>query len=152
MFRVYSGFLCMPTLPFHIGKGKKTTRAVPFYGLEEEMPILLATICVRSPFLQKLSKRAPIFDYQLTVRFLRKQGFQHALAMLAGLITPPIIFANQLGFTGAQQNQMVRLLHSHPPTHQLTSLLAHPGRRLTHRLRNPLRRPNVPFPHPIHRS
>lgn len=32
---------------------------------------------------------------------------QHALAMLAGLITPPIIFAGQLGFDGGRQNQMV---------------------------------------------
>ncbi|SCZ88404.1 BZ3500_MvSof-1268-A1-R1_Chr10-2g02947 [Microbotryum saponariae] len=74
------GFLCMPTLPFAVGRGRKRrARAVPFYALDQEMPILLALIC----------------------------GFQHALAMLAGLVTPPIIFANQLGFNPAQQNQAV---------------------------------------------
>ncbi|KDE06871.1 hypothetical protein MVLG_02906 [Microbotryum lychnidis-dioicae p1A1 Lamole] len=74
------GFLCVPTLPFSAGRGRKRrARAVPFYALDQEMPILLALIC----------------------------GFQHALAMLAGLVTPPIIFANQLGFNPAQQNQAV---------------------------------------------
>ncbi|KAL8287462.1 hypothetical protein RQP46_003320 [Phenoliferia psychrophenolica] len=34
-------------------------------------------------------------------------GFQHALAMLAGLIAPPIIMAGELGFDSRQQNQMV---------------------------------------------
>ncbi|SCV73722.1 BQ2448_6152 [Microbotryum intermedium] len=74
------GFLCMPTLPFSVGRGRKRrAHAVPFYALDQEMPILLALLC----------------------------GFQHALAMLAGLVTPPIIFANQLGFNAAQQNQAV---------------------------------------------
>ncbi|GAA5903348.1 hypothetical protein JCM6882_008144 [Rhodosporidiobolus microsporus] len=60
--------------------GKKRSRhAAPFYALDEPMPILLAIIC----------------------------GAQHALSMLAGLITPPIIFASQLGFNAERQNQMV---------------------------------------------
>ena len=40
----------------------------PFYALESEIPLLVAITC----------------------------GLQHALAMLAGLITPPIIFASSL--------------------------------------------------------
>ncbi|KAI5476407.1 hypothetical protein MNV49_007785 [Pseudohyphozyma bogoriensis] len=64
------GYLCLPQLPFSFGKGKKKTKATPFYALEQEMPILLALVC----------------------------GLQHA---------PPIIFANQLGFDGGMQNQMV---------------------------------------------
>lgn len=40
----------------------------PFYGLESEIPLLVVITC----------------------------GLQHALAMLAGLITPPIIFASSL--------------------------------------------------------
>jgi uric acid-xanthine permease len=48
---------------------KKAKRAAPFFGLHDRMPVLLALL-------------------------LR---FQHALAMLAGVITPPIIIAGQGG-------------------------------------------------------
>lgn len=47
----------------------KTRRAAPFFGLNEHMPVLLALLL----------------------------GFQHALSMLAGIITPPIILAGQGG-------------------------------------------------------
>lgn len=58
-------FLFKPRLPFM----KKPTRAAPFFGLHDKMPILLGLLL----------------------------GFQHALAMLAGLITPPIILAGSGG-------------------------------------------------------
>lgn len=45
---------------------KKEKRAAPFFGVHDRMPVLLALLL----------------------------GFQHALAMLAGVITPPIILAN----------------------------------------------------------
>lgn len=61
-------WLCSPSLPFSIGKRKPRRRTPPFYALDSELPILLAIAC----------------------------GLQHALAMLAGLITPPIIFASAL--------------------------------------------------------
>lgn len=48
---------------------RKTKRAAPFFGLHEPMPLMLALLL----------------------------GFQHALAMLAGIITPPIIIAGQGG-------------------------------------------------------
>lgn len=48
---------------------KKERRAAPFFGLNDKMPLLLAIIL----------------------------GFQHALAMLAGVITPPIILAGAAG-------------------------------------------------------
>lgn len=48
---------------------KKPKRAAPFFGLHDKMPVLLALLL----------------------------GFQHALAMLAGVITPPIIIAGQGG-------------------------------------------------------
>ena len=51
-------FLFTPNLPFM----KKPTRAAPFFGLNDKMPVVLALIL----------------------------GFQHSLAMLAGIITPPI--------------------------------------------------------------
>jgi hypothetical protein len=45
----------MPTLPFGIpGRGPRNIRPTPFYGLEDDLPILVAMIC----------------------------GFQHSLAML----------------------------------------------------------------------
>ncbi|MCJ1368093.1 hypothetical protein MMC16_007232 [Acarospora aff. strigata] len=58
-------FLFKPNLPFM----RKSRRAAPFFGLNENMPVLLALLL----------------------------GFQHALAMLAGVITPPIIIAGQGG-------------------------------------------------------
>lgn len=48
---------------------KKTRRASPFFGLNDSMPIVLALLL----------------------------GFQHALAMLAGVMTPPIILSGQGG-------------------------------------------------------
>jgi NCS2 family nucleobase:cation symporter-2 len=45
---------------------RKERRAAPFFGLHDKMPVFLALLL----------------------------GFQHALAMLAGVITPPIILAN----------------------------------------------------------
>ncbi|KAI4204775.1 MAG: hypothetical protein LQ350_000841 [Teloschistes chrysophthalmus] len=48
---------------------QKSRRAAPFFGLNDKMPVLLALLL----------------------------GFQHALSMLAGIITPPIILAGQGG-------------------------------------------------------
>lgn len=48
---------------------KKTRQSAPFFGLNDKMPIILALLL----------------------------GFQHSLAMLAGIITPPIILAGQGG-------------------------------------------------------
>ncbi len=48
---------------------RRSRKAAPFFGLEDRMPVLLALLL----------------------------GFQHALAMLAGVITPPIIIAGQGG-------------------------------------------------------
>jgi len=58
-------WLCIPTIPF---LSKDRRRPPPFYGVDDELPLLLAIIA----------------------------GFQHCLAMLAGLITPPIIVGNAL--------------------------------------------------------
>jgi len=51
----------------------------PFYGLDEELPLILAI----------------------------SSGLQHALAMLAGLITPPIIFASSLNLDSATSSYMI---------------------------------------------
>lgn len=47
----------------------QSRRAAPFFGLNDKMPVLLALLL----------------------------GFQHALSMLAGIITPPIIVSGQAG-------------------------------------------------------
>ena len=72
-------WLCTPTLPFHFGKSKPRRRMPPFYALDSDLPLLLAMTC----------------------------GLQHALAMLAGLITPPIIFANALSLDAATGAYMI---------------------------------------------
>lgn len=48
---------------------KPVQQAAPFFGLNDKMPVLLALLL----------------------------GFQHALAMLAGVITPPLILSGQGG-------------------------------------------------------
>ncbi|KAH9868967.1 hypothetical protein J1614_008044 [Plenodomus biglobosus] len=58
---------------------KKERRAAPFFGLHDRMPVLLALLL----------------------------GFQHALAMLAGIITPPLILANAANLTQDQQRYLV---------------------------------------------
>ncbi|KAI5858768.1 permease family-domain-containing protein [Tricharina praecox] len=60
---------------------KKPRRASPFFGLNDHMPVVLALLL----------------------------GFQHALAMLAGVITPPILLSGAAGanFTIATQQYLV---------------------------------------------
>lgn len=58
-------FLFTPSIPFL----RKKVQAAPFFGLNDNIPVVLALLL----------------------------GFQHALAMLAGLITPPIILAGSAG-------------------------------------------------------
>ena len=78
-------WLCTPVLPFSL-PGRKSQSArrnrktgPPFYALESDLPVLLALAC----------------------------GLQHALAMLAGLITPPIIFASSLSLDAETSAYMI---------------------------------------------
>ncbi|KAK7053508.1 Xanthine/uracil permease [Favolaschia claudopus] len=71
-------WLCTPTLPFG-NQRKGQSRLPPFYALDAELPLLLAIT----------------------------SGLQHALAMLAGLITPPIIFASALSLDSATSAYMI---------------------------------------------
>ncbi|EJD01748.1 xanthine/uracil permease [Fomitiporia mediterranea MF3/22] len=75
-------WLCTPSLPLSPSKQsnhRRQRRLPPFYALDADIPLLLATAC----------------------------GLQHALAMLAGLITPPIIFATTLNLDTETQSYMV---------------------------------------------
>jgi len=58
---------------------KKERRAAPFFGLNDKMPVMLALLL----------------------------GFQHALSMLAGVITPPIILSGAAKLTTAQSQYLV---------------------------------------------
>lgn len=58
---------------------RKERRAAPFFGLNDRMPVLLALLL----------------------------GFQHALSMLAGIVTPPIILASAANLPGSQQRYLV---------------------------------------------
>ncbi|KAK0625379.1 uric acid-xanthine permease [Bombardia bombarda] len=58
---------------------KSSNQASPFFGLNDRMPILLALLL----------------------------GFQHSLAMLAGIITPPIIMAASVNLTQDQEQYLV---------------------------------------------
>ena len=75
-------WLCMPTLPFSLPgrfKGKRRQVGPPFYSLDSELPIVVAITT----------------------------GLQHSLAMLAGLITPPIIFASSLALDSEMSAYMI---------------------------------------------
>lgn len=67
------GYLCMPTLPF--GKGKGRRQPPPFFSLNADLPLLLALVC--GQYLCVIVR-----GDLLTI-----VGFQHSLAMLAGVIT-----------------------------------------------------------------
>ncbi|KAI1610396.1 NCS2 family nucleobase:cation symporter-2 [Exophiala viscosa] len=69
------GFLFRPNIPFL----KKDRRASPFFGLNDDMPVVLALLL----------------------------GFQHALAMLAGIITPPLILTSAINLTTEWQQYLV---------------------------------------------
>lgn len=58
---------------------KRERRAAPFFGLHDRMPVFLALLL----------------------------GFQHALAMLAGIITPPIILSSAANLTLEMQQYLV---------------------------------------------
>lgn len=58
---------------------KQANRAPPFYALNDDLPLILAI----------------------------SSGLQHALAMLAGLITPPIIFASALSLDAETSSYMI---------------------------------------------
>ena len=58
---------------------RKTRRAAPFFGLNDEMPVVLALIL----------------------------GLQHSLSMLAGIITPPIIIAGAGNFDATVTQYLV---------------------------------------------
>lgn len=58
---------------------KKSTQKAPFFGLQDRMPVLLAMLL----------------------------GFQHALAMLAGVITPPIIIGGAANFSPGTTQYLV---------------------------------------------
>lgn len=49
---------------------KKPTQTAPFFSLQQKMPVVLGMLL----------------------------GFQHALAMLAGVVTPPIIISSAANF------------------------------------------------------
>lgn len=68
-------FLFKPNIPFI----KKSRRRVPFFGLQDRMPVVLALLL----------------------------GFQHALAMLAGIITPPIIISGSAKFDAITTQYLV---------------------------------------------
>lgn len=70
---------------------RRRPKPPPFFALDEDIPLLLAIIC----------------------------GLQHALAMLAGLITPPILFAGALNLDGVIQVRLILSLY-------LLYLLSHP--------------------------
>jgi NCS2 family nucleobase:cation symporter-2 len=58
---------------------KKSRRRAPFFGLQDRMPVVLALLL----------------------------GFQHALAMLAGIITPPIIISGSANFDAITTQYLV---------------------------------------------
>lgn len=58
---------------------KKSTNASPFFGVNDKMPVLLGLLL----------------------------GFQHALAMLAGVITPPMIISSSANLNADQKQYLV---------------------------------------------
>ncbi|KAF9063594.1 xanthine/uracil permease [Rhodocollybia butyracea] len=70
-----------------------------------------AWLCLPSlPYGNNSTKRSPPFyslDAELPLALAMANGLQHALAMLAGLITPPIIFASALSLDSETSAYMI---------------------------------------------
>ncbi|KAK7057959.1 Xanthine/uracil permease [Favolaschia claudopus] len=75
------GWLCMPSLrlPWSTRRASSSSHEPPFYALDAELPLLLAIA----------------------------NGLQHALAMVVGLITPPIILASALNLDSSMSSYMI---------------------------------------------
>lgn len=71
------GVLFRPNIPF-LPKGKGS-RSSPFFGLNDRMPVFLGLLL----------------------------GLQHSLAMLAGIITPPLILSSAVNLPPEQQQYLV---------------------------------------------
>ncbi|TIB97497.1 putative purine permease [Wallemia mellicola] len=72
--------LFKPQFPYSLpNKPRKRTKPSPFFSLDTELPILILLVT----------------------------GFQHALACLAGVITPPMIISSSLNFPPDLQSYMV---------------------------------------------
>ncbi|KIM38722.1 hypothetical protein M413DRAFT_19962 [Hebeloma cylindrosporum] len=69
-----------------------------------------AWLCTpRLPFMKQGNKQPPFYalDADLPLILAISSGLQHALAMLAGLITPPIIFASSLSLDSQTSAYMI---------------------------------------------
>ncbi|KAJ7450637.1 xanthine/uracil permease [Mycena latifolia] len=68
-----------------------------------------AWLCLPSSPFSKKSHEPPFYalDAELPLLLAMASGLQHALAMLAGLITPPIIFASALNLDSATSSYMI---------------------------------------------
>jgi xanthine/uracil permease len=71
--------LFTPAIPFVKKRNTRRSTAPPFFGLHDPMPLLLALLL----------------------------GLQHALAMLAGIISPPILLSSAANLPGDVQNYLV---------------------------------------------
>ncbi|KAJ6545185.1 Xanthine/uracil permease [Mycena capillaripes] len=82
---------------------KVTTRDGWFGGYD------YAWLCLPSLPWSKKSHKPPFYalDAELPLALAIASGLQHALAMLAGLITPPIIFASALSLDSATSSYMI---------------------------------------------
>ncbi|KAF8918302.1 Xanthine/uracil permease [Mucidula mucida] len=86
-------------------KEKVTTKAGWFGGYDYSW-LCLPTM----PFLRSYHTRSPPFyalDADMPLILAAASGLQHALAMLAGLITPPIIFASALNLDSQTSSYMI---------------------------------------------
>ncbi|KAF9903827.1 hypothetical protein EC991_003275 [Linnemannia zychae] len=110
------GFLCMPTLPGLT----KISRIPPFFGLKDRLPLVLALVMgmfvVSNYDMPRFNGRLFYSDtdlHKLTPNsfFDFITGFQHALAMIAGVVTPAVIMSgsgkNGLNFSPVMRTQMI---------------------------------------------
>lgn len=115
----------MPSWPYSFGRRdteRHTRKLPPFYSLEADLPVLL-TVCplysiswgrlqnqdlACGPKPRPAISRWPVLFLIIALRSLQiVAGFQHSIAMLAGVITPPIIFANALNLAPEVQSYMI---------------------------------------------
>jgi hypothetical protein len=93
------------------GLGTTTMHGLSFFpaGFEFKAYSLLRLCIPALPFTRRKHLSPPFYalDSELPLALAIATGFQHSLAMLAGLITPPIIFASTLNLDSATSAYMI---------------------------------------------
>ena len=97
-----AAFLFTPNIPFM----SKPKRKAPFFGLQDRMPVVLALLLgfQHGKYTYEASRNLLFSTFKSLASF---NLLPAALAMLAGIITPPIIISGSANFDAKTEQYLV---------------------------------------------